>query len=158
MLRKCSRRSRDLFRDVFVHLELLSTSDFEVMYSDLLHYGFITWRRKYSHIILEHVTTTCIMMSSDIHGRIDAPSLKNTTVTANGEKNKWSSMSPSNVTWPFNTSQLSQRLAYILNKCHYKNQHTYTSNSLLIYILELVLYKRIKIIVVMGVFYHNLFK
>ena len=31
----------------------------------------------------------------------------------------------------------------ILNKCHDKNQHTYASNSLWMYILELVLYKKI---------------
>ena len=48
-----------------------------------------------------------------------------------------------NFTWPFDTSQPSQRLPCILNKCHYKNQHTYTSNSLLMSILFLVFYKKI---------------
>ena len=38
----------------------------------------------------------------------------------NGGNKKWSNMSPSNVTWPFDINQSSQRLTSILNKFHYK--------------------------------------
>ena len=46
----------------------------------------------------------------------------------------------------------------ILNKCHDKNQRTYTSNSLRRYILEFLLYKIVMIIILMDVFYHNPFQ
>ena len=42
-------------------------------------------------------------------------------------------------------------------KCHYSNQYTYTSNSLLMYILELLLYKTIMTIKVIDVFDQNPF-
>ena len=32
---------------------------FEVMYLGLVHYGFVTLRRNYSHLILEHVLNIC---------------------------------------------------------------------------------------------------
>ena len=62
MLGKWLSQYRNLFRDVFVHLALLSTSDFhrwyqEVMYIVLVHCGFVTLDRKYFHLILEHVST-----------------------------------------------------------------------------------------------------
>ena len=47
---------RDLFRDIFFLLALLPTSDFcrlyqEFTYTDLVHSGFVTLRRNYSHLI-----------------------------------------------------------------------------------------------------------
>ena len=55
MLIKWVRRYRDLFIDVF-YLAFLSTSDFRsYVHVGLVHYGFVTLRRNYSCLILEHV-------------------------------------------------------------------------------------------------------
>ena len=60
MLIKWVIRYEDLFREVLVHITVLYTSDFcrnyqEVTYVGLVHYGFVTLHRNYSHLILEHV-------------------------------------------------------------------------------------------------------
>ena len=44
-----------------------------------------------------------------------------------------------------------------LNKNHYSNQHSYTSNSSRTSILYLVLHKEVIIILIIDVFYHNQF-
>ena len=103
------------------------------------------------------LTFICINTSLDMCWRTDAVSPINSSMTENGENDKWSNMSPSDVTLPLDTSQPSQWLICIIKQSHYTNQHNHTSNSFLMCIYKLLLYKTIIIIIVINVFYNNLF-
>ena len=70
---------------------------------------------------------------------------------------KWGEDLFSNVTWPLKTIHPIQHLNCILNKCHYKNQHTYTRKFYLYVYFIILLYKIIMRIIVIDVFYHNTF-
>ena len=54
------------------------------------------------------------------------------------ENKEISNMIPSDVTWPFETSQSINRFTYMINKCHDTNLHNYISNSFLMSILLFV--------------------
>ena len=71
-----------------------------------------------------HLTTSLIKTTSSMRGWTDSKAL--TIPSTNGDMNKLSNTSLSNVTWTFKTSHPSQHLTCILNKSHYTNLHNYT--------------------------------
>ena len=77
-----------------------------------------------------HLNTKWITTTSNMRWRTDAFEFTNPNL--NGKNKELPNMRPFNVSWPIKTIKPSQGLTYILNKCHYTNQQTYSSKSLLI--------------------------
>ena len=101
------------------------------------------------------LTTTIIMTTSNMRWQTYVKAL--TVPSTNGERNKLSNMSPSNVTLPLNTGHPSKHLTCILNRFHYKNLHNYTYKTFLMSTLLFGLKKRFMIFIVVDVYYYNMF-